>query len=62
MNLGLSLKIQLLIFEYKERFPILSSIEISNMFDLNIVNVERLFQKGEIIVPSKMNNKKNFIS
>jgi hypothetical protein len=51
----ITLKTKLLIFEYKERFPTLTSVEISQMFHLNITEVESLFEKGEIIVPSKMN-------
>jgi len=50
-------KTQLLIFEYKERYPTLTALEISQMFDLNIGSVDRLFKKGEIIVPSSMNRK-----
>lgn len=57
MNQHLSNKTRLLIFEYKERFPTLSPSEVSQIFNLNIVDVERLFEKGEIIVPSKMNNR-----
>ena len=57
MNKYLSSKTSLLIFEYKERFPTLTSLEISQIFNLNILHVETLFDKGEIIVPSKMNSK-----
>jgi hypothetical protein len=56
----LSTKTKLLIFEYKERFPTLTSIEVSEMFNLNINGVENLFKKGEIIVHSKI-NQKNFV-
>jgi len=56
----MTIKTQLLIFEYKERFPTLTALEISNMFNLNIISVDRLFKKGEIIVPSSM-NKKNYV-
>ena len=55
MNQHLSNKTRLLIFEYKERFPTLSALEVSQMFHLNIVDVEKLFEKGEIIIPSKIN-------
>jgi hypothetical protein len=57
MNQHLSNKTRLLIFEYKERFPILTAIEISQLFNLNINDVRSLFKKGEIIVPSSMNRK-----
>jgi len=50
-------KTKLLIFEYKERFPTLTALEISQMFHLNITNVEYLFKKGEIVVDSSMNKK-----
>ena len=56
----MTIKTQLLIFEYKERFPTLTALEISNMFNLNIISVDRLFKKGEIIVSSSM-NKKNYV-
>jgi hypothetical protein len=48
-------KTKLLIFEYKERFPTLTALEISQMFHLNITSVEYLFKKGEIVVGSLMN-------
>ena len=57
MNQHLSNKTRLLIFEYKERYPTLTALEISQMFGLNILDVDRLFKKGEIIVPSSMNRK-----
>jgi hypothetical protein len=50
-------KTQLLIFEYKERYPTLTALEISQMFNLNITSVEYLFKKGEITVSSSMNKK-----
>jgi hypothetical protein len=46
-----------LVFEYKEKFPTLTSLEISQIFGLNITNVDSLFKKGEIIVPSSINKK-----
>ena len=46
---------KLLIFEYKERFPTLTALEISQMFHLNITSVENLFKRGEIVVDSSMN-------
>jgi hypothetical protein len=55
MNQHLSNKTRLLIFEYKERFPTLSSLEVSQIFNLNINDVEKLFEQGEIIIPSKIN-------
>lgn len=51
----MTFKTKLLIYEYKERFPHLSPEEISKMFHVNIIKVRELFNKGEIIVPSKMN-------
>jgi hypothetical protein len=53
----MKIKTQLLIFEYKERFPTLTALEISQMFHLNITSVEYLFKKGEIVVDSSMNRK-----
>jgi len=53
----MKIKTQLLIFEYKERFPTLTALEISQMFHLNIISVENLFKRGEITVSSSMNKK-----
>jgi hypothetical protein len=51
----LSLKTKLLIYECKEKFPQLSADFISNSLSLDIRAVEKLFNEGEIEVPSKMN-------
>ena len=51
----LSLKTKLLIYECKERFPQLSAEFIADSFDLNIKSVENLFNEGEIVIPSKIN-------
>jgi hypothetical protein len=51
----LSLKTKLLIYECKERFPQLSADFISDSFNLDIASVEKLFNEGEIDIPSKMN-------
>ena len=53
----MKIKTQLLIYEYKERFPTLTALEISQIFHLNITSVEYLFKKGEIVVDSSMNKK-----
>ena len=51
----LSLKTKLLIYECKERFPQLSADFLSDSFSLDIGAVEKLFNEGEIDIPSKMN-------
>lgn len=51
----LSLKTKLLIYDCKERFPQLSAEFISDNFDLDVRSVEKLFNDGEIEIPSKMN-------
>jgi hypothetical protein len=51
----LSLKTKLLIYECKERFPQLSAEFIADSLDLNIKSVEKLFNEGEIVIPSKIN-------
>lgn len=51
----ISLKTKLLIYEYKERYPMLSSKNISELFNVNYNSVEILFMEKELIVPSKMN-------
>jgi hypothetical protein len=54
----ISFKSKLLIFEYKERYPLVTAFEISELFCVNDVTVKNLFEQGEIIVPSKINRKK----
>ena len=51
----MSLKTKLLIYECKERFPQLSAEFIADILDLNIKSVEKLFNEGEIVIPSKIN-------
>jgi len=51
----LSLKTKLLIYECKERFPQLSADFLSDSFNLDIRAVEKLFNEGEIVIPSKIN-------
>ena len=53
----MSLKTKLLICEYKERYPAITAEHVSEMFDIKPEAVLKLFQKGEIIVPSKCNKK-----
>lgn len=51
----LSLKTKLLIYEYKEKFPQLSADFLSDSLSLDIKAVEKLFNEGELEIPSKMN-------
>lgn len=51
----LSLKTKLLIYECKERFPQLSADFLSDSLSLDIGAVKKLFNDGEIEIPSKMN-------
>jgi hypothetical protein len=53
----ISLKTKLLIFEYKERYPLVTADEIAELFCIYDVTVKNLFELGEIIVPSKINKK-----
>jgi hypothetical protein len=53
----MSLKTKLLICEYKERYPAITAEHVSEMFNIKPEAVLKLFQKGEIIVPSKCNKK-----
>jgi hypothetical protein len=54
-RLKISLKTKLLIFEYKERYPMLSPNTIAELFNISHSFVINLFNEGEIIVPSKIN-------
>jgi hypothetical protein len=54
----LSIKTKLLIYEYKEKYPMLTASDISEIFNLQLEAVLRLFIQGEINVPSKLNKKK----
>ena len=51
----LSNKTKLLIYEYKERFSHLSAQEISMIFYIQYESIQKLFDEGYIIIPSKMN-------
>lgn len=51
----MSLKTKLLIYECKERFPQLSAKFIADSLNLKIKLVEKLFNEGEITIPSKIN-------
>jgi hypothetical protein len=51
----LSLKTKLLIYECKERFPQLSADFLSDSLSLDIAAVQKLFNEGEIEIPSKIN-------
>lgn len=53
----LSLKTKLLIYEYKERFPSITAEHISEMFNLQLEAILRLFKQKEINIPSKINKK-----
>jgi len=53
----LPIKTKLLIYEYKEKYPSLTAEYISDLFDLQLLAVLKLFKEGEIIVPSKINEK-----
>ena len=52
----LTLKSKLIIYEYKERFPQLSLFFISDFFNIDIEKIEKMFNKGYLIIPSKINN------
>jgi hypothetical protein len=52
----MTLRTKLLIYEYKERFPSVSPDVISDALNIHLKLIEKLFNEGEIIVPSKMND------
>jgi hypothetical protein len=51
----LTLKTKLLLYEYKEIYPELSAEFIADLFHIELPSVKKLFEEGEINVPSKMN-------
>jgi hypothetical protein len=53
----LSIKTKLLIYEYKEKYPAVTAEHISDLFDLQLAAVVKLFREGEITVPSRINEK-----
>lgn len=55
-SMKMTLKTKLLIFEYKEKFPSLSPEFISDLLNIHLKLVQKLFNKGTIEVPSKMNS------
>lgn len=52
----ISLETKLLIFEYKEKWPILTAENIAYSFCLNIDEVRQIFKDEYLIIPSKINN------
>lgn len=51
----LTIRSKLLIYEYKQMYPELSPEFISELFNVELSSVKKLFNDGEITVPSKMN-------
>lgn len=51
-----SFETKLLIFEYKEKWPMLDAEDIAYSFCLNIHEVKQIFKDEYLIIPSKMNN------
>ena len=52
----ISLKTKPLIYEYKERYPAITSQQVSEMFNIQLEAVVKLFTDGEIIIPSTINS------
>jgi hypothetical protein len=50
-----SLGVTLMIYECKERYPAMSPEEVAGLLDLQYEGVLKLFNEGEIEVPSKIN-------
>jgi hypothetical protein len=48
-------KSKLIMFEYKQRFPQISVELISDIFNVHLTVVKKLFNEGEVIISSKMN-------
>lgn len=55
MAKGISLKTKMLIYELKERYPQLPAEIVSDLLHVNLKQVEKMFNEGELIIPSKMN-------
>ena len=53
---NISFKTILLIYEFKEKFPSLNAEYISDLFCLELQDVEKIFFKEYLIIPSKLNN------
>jgi len=53
----LTMRSKLLIYEYKQMYPQLSPEFISELFNIKLLSVTKLFNDGEITVPSKMNER-----
>jgi hypothetical protein len=50
-----TIKTKLLIYEYKQIYPNASPEFISELFNIELSHIIKLFNTGEINVPSKMN-------
>ena len=51
-----SFETKLLIFGYKEKWPMLDAEDIAYSFCLNIHEVKQIFKDEYLIIPSKINN------
>jgi hypothetical protein len=52
----ISLETKLLIFGYKEKWPMLDAEDIAYSFCLNLHEVRQIFKDEYLIIPSKINN------
>lgn len=57
VNKILNPRSKLLIYGLIEQFPNLSPKEISNIVNVSEDKIEKMFKKGYIIMPSKLNKK-----
>ena len=51
------LKTKILIYEFAERYPAITPHQVAEICNIQLEAVIKLFNDGEIIVPSKMNPK-----
>ena len=54
----ISLETKILIFEYKEKWPMLTAEDIAYSFCLDVKEVKKIFAEEFLIVPSKLNSRK----
>jgi hypothetical protein len=57
----LTLKTKLLICDFKEKYPKVSDELASEILQVKLSSIKKFFNNEYLIVPSKMNNKKNKI-
>jgi hypothetical protein len=55
-KIRITFKTKMLIYELKEKYPQLPAHSIADLLHLSVNQVDKMFNEGEIIIPSKINS------